>query len=307
MEILVTKFMPMFILIFLGYRMQNNKKITDEVIEGIKYILFNLAIPSIIFLSYVRATIQVEYMLIFFIMFMINCIMLLLGKLLRKHFIHEYAPWYFAGFENGMIGIPIFTALWGMEILPLLSLISLGNALFIWFVYIPLIEYKNNASVDIKSYSLSMIKSPIMISILGGIFLNVSGIFEAIELNVLTQGVLNLLQILGNITTSMILIILGYSMKLSNINVTQNIKYITIRLIGLTFLAFASFSIINQTVGDVDSLFPKLYIAYFMLPPLFILPPYIAQDKRSEISFFSNSVLIYTFISFIGIAIVALS
>ncbi len=148
MEVLLIKILPLIFLLGIGIALQFVKKVTHEVMDGIKHIIIYISLPAVLFSAFINAPLKLDYLFLFIVIFVFCCLLYVIGKIIEKFYNFRYCAEYFTGFEFGMIGIALFTSLWGQEKLPIVVLIGLGHEIFIWFVYMPLLEYKNTGQID---------------------------------------------------------------------------------------------------------------------------------------------------------------
>ncbi len=305
MVLMFGKLLPIIVIVLIGMLLQKVKEITPEVIAGLKFILINVGLPCVLFLSFVRTEFEYKYIFLFIIVFFMCCVLHGAGLLFKRWLPYKFIPWFFSGYEFGLVGIALFTAIWGKENLPLVTLIGLGHEIFIWFVYAPMLEYANSRKLSLKHIAKSFITSPIIIGILLGIGFNLTGLIEVIDQTIIGQSVLSTIDTLSLITVPLILLVVGYSLTFDDVKWKQSFYYIVMRLaLSLTVGSLAYFLIIT-IIGNMDPMFTKLFFGLLLLPPPYLLPLLITKDEN-EIKFFSNIVLIYTFITFIGFIILVL-
>lgn len=302
MALLITKLLPTVLIILIGILLQKAKDISVDVIAGFKFIIINIALPCILFFAFLETELEYRYMFLFGMVFLFCCGLYGIGILLKKWLIYEFTPGFFTGFEFGMVGIALFTAIWGVEKLPIISLIGLGHEVFIWFVYVPLLEYTNSRQVNLLKTLRSFLRSPIIIAIVLGIVFNVMGLFKMINQTILGQGVFNTLHTLSLLTVPLILIVIGYSLTFDQIDWKRSFCYVVLRLGTVLTLGTIVYFLIIGVIGDVDQMFAKAFYGFILLPPPYILPLFIKENEK-EVKFFSNVTVLYTFVSFFSFVI----
>ncbi len=300
---LVEKLLPVVLIICLGIVLRKRRIINATVIDGLKQIITKVALPAVLFLSFSKSVLEIKYMIIFILVFIMCCALYTIGILMSKKFTavfeERFAPGFFTGFELGMVGIGLFTALWGTEYLPIIMLIGLGHEIFIWFIYVPLLEYRNTGNFNIRATVRSFAMSPIIIAIILGIVINTTGTYKRIEDIFWMTSIIQTLTLLSQLTSPLILIVIGYSMVFKEVQIKKVIQYILIRAIAIgVFGAFTLF-LIHTLVGRLDPLFNIAFIFFLMLPPPYILPLFI-KDNQQELELFSQMLVYYTLLSFIG-------
>ncbi|ULC58173.1 hypothetical protein MBM09_09605 [Flaviramulus sp. BrNp1-15] len=303
MSLVISKILPLLFILLIGVILQKSREINEDVISGLKFIILKISLPAALFFAFSKADLELNYTLLFLLVFAYCCLLYVIGFLLKSKLKFEYTAPYFTGFEFGMLGVALFTSIWGIENLSLFALIGLGHELFIWFVYAPILKHKNSDSVSFVNSFLSFLKSPIIIAIVVGILVNVTGIHSTIEANLIGYGIIQTLEILAVITSPLILIVVGYSLRLKSANWMASFKMIFIRFAVVMVLGLGLYQLLVLILGEIDSLFFKAFMAFIILPPPFILPIMMRKDS-DEILFFNNTIIIYTlwsFLCFIGL------
>lgn len=299
MYLVISKLLPLLIILIIGVLLQKSKDISPKVINGLKFIILKISLPAVLFFAFSKVTLEVDYLLLVVLIFLFCCALYFIGYVLKPKLKYEYTAEYFTGFEFGMLGVALFTSIWGIENLPIIAIIALGHEIFIWFVYAPILQYKSSHEVNLIQSSVSFLKSPIIISIVAGIIINIGGLYPVIQNTLLGESIFDTLDKLSVITVPLILIVVGYSIRLKEANFFESIKMIVIRFIIVLALGTGVYYIINLLVGEIDDMFFTAFYAFILLPPPFILPIMMKKEKSDEILFFSNTIIIYTIWSFI--------
>jgi len=305
MALLIAKLLPTVLIIFIGVLLQKVKDITADVILGFKFIIVNIALPCILFFAFVGTNLEYKYLFLVVIVFLLCLVLYGIGILFKRRLPYQFTPGFFTGFEFGMVGIALFTAIWGVEKLPIITLIGLGHEVFIWFVYVPLLEYTNSKQVNILKTLGSFASSPIIIAIILGIILNTTGLFNLMNETILGKGIVDTLQTLSLLTVPLILLVIGHSLTFDQIDWKSSLHYALLRLGLVLVLGTGAYFIIVAIIGNIDEVFTKAFYGFILLPPPYILPLFI-KDNETETRFFSNVIVLYTIISFFSFVVLML-
>lgn len=302
MEDLLSKLLPILLLLVIGFVSKLIKLFSDSFIEELKGLIIKIALPAVLFDAFSTMRLQVSYILLFSLIF-IYCILLYgigsgLHKFFPKVFSRYYTKGFMTGFEFGMIGVGLFGAIWGMDKLPIIMLVAFGHELFIWFFYVLFISKSTE-----KSYSFSVgfkqfIKMPTIIAIVLGLVVNLSGIHPLMNSNIFGQSLFTVVGFLKPLTSPLILIIIGYTMAFQRTNLREAAVYILSRIILVMSLGTLVVVVIIQVIPDLDTLFVQAFYAFILLPAPYILPLYI--KNREETTFFTQLLVYTTVITFIG-------
>ena len=306
---LFEKLLPVLIIVFIGLLMRKKKLVSASAINELKQIIVNVALPCILFLSFGRTTLDAKYIVVVVMVFAMCGALYLMGFVLKNRlpqfFDSIFTPWFMAGFEFGMIGIGLFGALWGTDALPIFMLIGLGHEFFAWFVCIPYVQFKSSGSFSLKETVFRFFKTPVILGIIGGLLVNITGIFSAMEAYFWGRAVFSTMSTLSNITVPLILIVVGYSLAFERSNALKATLHMAVRLAGVLVFGTIALSIIHRFVGQIDPLFTAAFYAYLILPPSYLVPVMV-KDNEQERYFFSQTVIYYTIISFAGYVLLML-
>lgn len=302
MSELLTKLLPILFIILIGITTKQTKLLNDEIIVGLKNIIIKIALPVILFRSFATMTLDVSYIILFVLIFafcgLLYGIGTLLHRLLPKVFKYAFSGGYFTGFEFGMIGVGLFSAIWGLEKLPIIMLVGFGHELFIWFLYVPMITLKSKGNISITNTVKDFIRTPTIIGILLGILFNILSLYDLFGATLIGAAVYSTIDFLAPLTAPLILLIIGYSMTFKRLDVKQALIYISARWIVVLGIGIPLLLLIHALIGGIDPLFDQAYLAFILLPAPYILPLFI--DDHDESEFFSQLLVYSTITSFVG-------
>ena len=300
MEELIKRIIPVFLIIFIGYILKNKNIITDDGIKTLKKLIVTIFLPASLFFAFLDADLSAKYLILIAGVFVLNIVLYLIGMIFRKTgFLDSiYGAEFFTGFEFGMVGIALFSGIFGVKALPVISLIGLGHEFFIWFIYLPLLqshsnEYKSGFGNIIKSF----IKSPIILAIITAVILNKAGAAAAVRENIISSGFITAVQWFSSVTISVVLIVLGSSLKFTDLSIKSSLKFIVTRFVFVAIMAAASYMLVKNLISGLPALFLYAWVTFFLLPPPYIIPIYVPDEHKDENIFLSNTIMLYTLIS----------
>lgn len=302
MNELIGRLLPILILLFIGYVAKKKELFSNSFVQGLKVLIVSIALPAVLFDSFSTMTLQISYLMLFLLIFL-YCVALysigfLLHRFFPKVFQHVFTKGFMTGFEFGMIGVGLFSAIWGIENLWVIMLVGFGHELFIWFFYVLLISKSPEKTLNVWTTLKHFLKTPTILAIILGILANVSGLRNLMDGNLIGQSILRVLEFLKPITSPLILIVIGYTMVLEFAYLKESLVYSFTRLFIVLALGILLLFIIHQLVPGLDPLFDTAFYAFILLPAPYILPVYI-QDKKEE-AFFTQALLYSTIISFVS-------
>ena len=302
MSLLIERLLPIALIIGIGVFARKHRLFDEKLIEGLKTIIVTIALPAVLFGAFATADLQIAYIWIFILVFLMCAILYGFGEILNKKiskiYSEKFTSGFFTGFEFGMIGVGLFSAIWGIEQLPIIMLIGFGHEIFIWFVYVPLLENKGMHAFNLKKTIVKFLKTPTIIAIFIGILFNLTHIYEPFGQTFIGSGLYATLDLITPLTSPLILIVIGFSMTFTSIGTKKVLAYVGGRtlLVGIVGSVTLYLSVIMSGINA--PMFIISFIAFLLLPPPYILPLYIHNRQESE--FFSQLLVYATFLSFIG-------
>ena len=305
---MISRFIPVFLILAVGVFFRFKGILSDEIVGGLKKLIINLGLPAVFFLSFITMELKSSYIIFFISTFLICLLLFFVGTLFQKFksFRIPLLPFFFTGFEFGMVGVALFSSLFGLENLHYILLLGLGHEFFIWFVYAPLLEAKNHGKVQIKKILKSFISSPIIIAILSALFFNLTGIYQEIANFFLVTGVITAMDVVSKLTTPLILLAIGFQLKLTSMQWKLSIKILISRLVLSIVFGLFFYFISDLLIMEMNRMMQYAFITFFLLPPPFIIPVFLGKELKKESMFYSNLLVLYTIITLFLFAVIML-
>ncbi|MDK2963041.1 MAG: malate permease [Verrucomicrobiota bacterium] len=297
---IINNVLPILFLIALGYWIRRNRFLTASTIDELRKITVNIAMPSVLFISFLNIEFKSSYFILFGFIFSFCIGMIFLGKLIKQklNIKYVYFPYLTTGFEYGMLGISLFGGAYGLEKIGYIAVTDLGHEIFIWFVFLPLLLMKRDGTKNIKEVAKSFFAAPVVIAILTSILCNLTGGRTWLYQLPVTGGLITTLKFLSYLTVPLILIIVGYGIKIDRVGIRESLLVVIIRLAILLPSAVILNRFLIRNFLGLDKYFETALFTLFILPPPFIVPLYARPDIKSEERLYINNVLaLHTIIS----------
>jgi malate permease and related proteins len=290
---IINQVLPILFLISLGYWINHKDFLSEATIGELRKIVVNLALPAVIFISFLNIELKASYFVIFAFAFSLCILLFLLGQLIKRQFSirYSYFPYLTTGFEYGMLGVSLFGAAYGLEKIGYIAVTDLGHEIFIWFVFLPMLLVKRDGAQNPKEIVKSFLSAPVVIAILASILLNVINGQERLYDFPVTGALMSTLEFLGKLTVPLILIIVGYGIKVNRTGVQDALRVVLIRLGILTPLALVLNIYLIRGFLQLDGMFEAALFTLLILPPPFIVPLYARSDLDAEERQYINNVL----------------
>jgi predicted permease len=306
--IIVFKVVPVILLMALGVFFEKTGFISKDAINGMKKLVVNFSLPSLLFLAFLRTELKQEYALISLVVF-ITCLigfaMGFLFKVLQRN-TNQFYPALFSSFVTGMVGYSLFISVFGTEQLYKLAVIDIGNALF---VFIVLVNFLDSVKCDrtaskrltLKDLIINMVKSPLIIGIVLGILISLSGSASYFQTSPATAALTATVTMIANTTVPIIMLVIGYELHFDLKNLMAPVFSVLLRLIMMiTFAYILNTFVVGRILGP-DKMFQIALYTLFILPPAYIIPVFITgecAEKSFTLNFLSIH-LIFSIIAFI--------
>lgn len=291
---IISKVIPIFLLIALGYIIKQKNLVKQESMDELKNGVINIALPALLFITFRDMTLKKEYFLVIFVVFILLIILYIIGNLLNriKSISHPLVPFIVTSFTFGLLGIPLFSSVFGVENLEKILIFGVAHEFFIWFIFYTLLKMKfNNERFSIDTIK-GFLNSPLIISIILGLLLNIMKVEKIFFENTLFMGVDITLNYLSSLATPIILIIIGFGLKINKIYIKQSMKLFLIRIITILIMGYIfKIFIINRIITN-DPLFDYAYFTFLILPPPYSLSIFVDKYANGEYSEIANNVVV---------------
>lgn len=296
----IAKIMPLILLILFGNLMYHKQWLDGHTADKLKAGVIQIALPAVLFLTFKNMHIEMDYLLLSSITLIMLCCFYLVGEIINKIFSLNNAiiAFFSTGFSFGLLGVPLFEGVYGIENLSELSVLGIGNEFFIWFIYITLLKQKlGNKPFSVQSM-VEFLRSPLIIAIFAGLMINLLNLNVYFEEIAILKGLNRTIEYLAAVTTPIILIIIGYGINIDTKYLSGAFQLVVIKFIivfGVGYLV--KMFVIDQIFDNLSSVFNLAYFTYLILPPPFSLAifgsDYISNEK---VTIINNAIVLNTII-----------
>lgn len=305
MNQLVFDLLPVFFLLGLGARLGRTGFLSGAMIEGLKRVVANIALPALLFVAFSRVHVDLWLMTLAGSVFLACGVMGLVGwRVARRVCLPLPASAFLSqGFEAGMLGYALFSAAYGRSSLHHFAAADLGQVVYVFSV---LMFQLRRAEADHASRSqgivATMLSSPVMLAIAGGLLAAVA--FPGASDSPWGErgALMPLFNSLGAMTTPLVCLVVGFSLKDFRLEgLRQPLIFVVIRLV-MAGCAGASIVLLLQQVFPVDRRQVEAIMILFLLPPPFVIPVFRSAGADSE--YIGNVLSSHTLLSILAILLV---
>lgn len=300
MSATIEKILPIILFFLLGYISNKKQLIARDSMADIKKLVINFAMPSVLFKTFLTMEFQMEYLTILLLTPVVLALFMLFGRLANfvPFFHNRFNPFVTTGYSFGLVGVSMFSIMYGAENIALFSIIGLAHEVFVWTFYFMVLKISLfNIKVGIKEI-VKLLCSPIMFSIMLGVFLNLFSVNVLLEDSGLWNGFMSTLDYMSDTSTPLILLSIGYNINLSGSKLRSAgklifLKMMAVVMIGIPFKVFVIDNLIEPSYWLTVS-----YYSFILLPPIFAFPIFVSEIATDEeIETLSSATAIYTLVS----------
>ncbi len=280
---ILSKILPVLVLIFLGRMCASKGILNDEQHAGLKKIIGDILLPVVLFQAFFTAEYGSRIVLVLVLVFAGYGVALALGYALRKLVkpYERYMPLLVTGAEGGMLGYALFALLCGADQTKTYAMVDIGQTLFAYTVFLTALKSMSGEKITPKFIAHTMLTNKACIGMLLGIVLGALGLYKAIDGTGVGTVVTSLLSFITAPTSALILIVVGYQLRVSKKILRPVLTTIGLRLgilaVICTAVSFALFALIPYD----KSLLMALILQY-ILPAPFIIPLFADLGDDAE-------------------------
>jgi malate permease and related proteins len=300
---ILPRLIPLVVFIGLGILLRARSFLSAKTVEQLKWFIVHVLLPGVLFKTFLVARLESGLAIVAVAVFGANVVMYAVGLLLGRGLRHggRYTPFLLSGMEYGMLGLALFSSLYGMASVEYIALVDLGHELFFWFLFIPVFSAREAGTRGIPFRAI--ITSPINLSILAGLALNLAGVSSFLVSNQVGQGVVALCDMMGAAIGPMILVVIGYGLRLDR---SAGVDVLLTCLSRLALAVGGAILVGELLIGRVLGWAPGFRVAVwvlFLTAPSFSVPIFARPKNDQEQAYISSTIAVYTVITFVAAAI----
>ena len=298
--------LPVLVMILLGMACRRLKLLDQHGINNMKVLVTQIMLPVAIFHALATAKYNKETGILVGIMFVMLVISFGIGFLLRPLMTEryrKYLPFMVSVYEGGSMAYPLYTSLCGAENLSQIAVLDIAGLLFGFSVYMGMLgQVENGDKIDVKKLFASAIRTPAFIASVLGILAGLSGVVLKILEGPFAGTYTSVENILTTSVTSIILVVVGYSIELDKRLLSPCIRTIVLRVILQAVMIAGVLLAIHYIVGD-HLLLDLAVISYMSSPATFSMQTFLKSEDGSAYVSTTNS--LYCLVSILVYVVMA--
>jgi predicted permease len=279
----LARVVPVLLLFVLGALLRRRAVIRPETVDDLRSIVLYLALPSALFLTFLRTSLEARYLWIVVSVFGACVVLLVLGRWIGRAIgvPSPLLPALLVGFEAGMLGYAIFGATFGAKELYRFALVDIGQVVFVFFVLATyLTRGSSGESPSLRATAASFVRTPVIIGIAAGMVGSIVGLGSFLDGSSIGKAALETLALVASLTTPLIAIVIGYGTRLSLGSIGRPLRTVAVRLAIWVALAIVFDIVVVDGLLHLDRLQQAAVMTMAVLPPPFVIPLFVPPDSR---------------------------
>ena len=275
--------LPVLVMIALGRLCAVRGILNDERHAGLKAIIGDILLPVVLFNAFFTAQYDGKLVLVFVLVFLGCLIALLAGYALRR-FVAPYGrfmPLLMTSFEGGMLGYALYALLAGQEHLATYAMVDIGQTMFAYTVFLAALKSAEGQRMTPKAMLTNMLTNKACIGMLLGIVLGALGVHRALAPTAFGQVLTELIAFVTAPTSALILLVVGYQMRIRREVIRPVLTTIGLRLAVMVGVLALVSGVLFAIIPYEKPLMLALMLQY-TLPAPFIIPLYADMGDDGE-------------------------
>lgn len=262
---------PIFVAIFLGMLARRKQILSAGAVQGMQQFVMKFGLPCVVFNSCLTAQIGADAVSSMALAFPMVAVGTVWGfRARKKRFPYHNLPQLFTAQETGMLGIPLFMILFGVDQAYRMGVLDLAQAVTANLT-IAILSANTGENASALDISKAVIRSPLLIMSLLGLGLNLSGIGGWMHGIGLRDVITECTSFLGQPVSAMMIFSVGYNFSLNKDN-----RQVIFKIAGIHFAFFALCGLAAQgillLIPGVDALTRWAMLMYCTLPASYLAP-----------------------------------
>lgn len=292
--------LPVIVMLVIGMICREKKLISTEGINGLQALVMNFTLPVALFTNFYTNKIDLNTIVFPLLFFAVIAGGIFFAKALTRRAGQKdvYLPFMLTGYEAGMLGYALLGLLIGTAHLTTFAMMDVGHVTAIFTIYVAMMKNAGGGKQSVGEAVKGMLTTPVLIGILLGLILGVSGLGLALDGSSFGPVIAELGRFISAPTSAVILVVIGYRMKFRNINISLVGKAVGLRILQQVITAALIFGLFYLLGGIFVSYYALISATVFvLLPPPFIIPLYIKEEAQKE--FYSSAISVYTMLTIV--------
>ena len=258
--------------------------------------------PILIFNVLFTAKIEASAILIVLYVLVAFTLAMVLGKFIAKFTGKEMghiSPYLLTTCEGGNVALPLYTSIVGVAYASNTVIYDIAGTVIAFIIIPVLVAKKTSGNTSTKELLKTIFTNSFVIAVMLGIILNVLGVYDLLSQTAFIDLYTNTIQQATAPIVSLILLIIGYNLKINKDTLGSLLKLVGVRII-FYMLVIAGFFIFFPNLMT-DKIYMMGVLIYFMCPtgfamPMLISPLYKDEEDEDFVAAFISLFMVITLI-----------
>ena len=274
---------PVFFMVLLGIISRIKGFVTPEQKEGANNIVFNVLFPILIFNILLTSKIESSAILIVVYVFIAFVLTMFIGKLFTKFTGERFSHisyFMLTTCEGGNVALPLYTSIVRVAYASNTVIFDIAETV-IAFIIIPVLVAKaTSGNTSTKELLKTIFTNSFVIAVMLGLVLNLLGAYDMLSQTAFIDLYTNTIQQATAPIVSLILLIIGYNLKINKDTLGSLLKLVGVRIVFYILVIVGFFIFFPHLMAD--KIYMMAVLIYFMCPTGFAMPMLISPLNKSE-------------------------
>lgn len=296
---------PVFLMIALGKLLTVKGLLTENGIACIKNLSVNVFLPVMAFDALIHGTYSKDSVVLILLEFFALFAAFFAGFLFKRLFdksLQDYIPYAMTTYEGGLFGWALIAILVGQENLYYIVSMDIFSGVFGFTVMATGFKMINGEKLSRKDIFLSIIKNPLIISVVLGFAGAAIGLGNIIDNSAFASFYEKTTGMFTKPLSSMILISIGAGLVFDKNVLAKGIKFVSLRYAVQAAICAIVLAAIYFSIGLSKVLLVTL-LMYFCCPASFLISMY--SQKKEAIEFTSAVLSLQIIVALFAFSVIA--
>lgn len=297
---------PVLVMIILGILCRKWKLLNKNGIDSMKALVTNIMLPVAIFHALATSDYGAETAKLVGIMFIMLVVSFGIGFLMKPLMTEnyrKYLPFMVSVYEGGSMAYPLYTSLCGQDNLSQIAVLDIAGLLFGFSIYMGMLgQTENGEKINVKNLAVSAVKTPAFIASVLGIIAGLTGVIKLLLASPAGGIYTSVESILTTALTAIILIVVGFSMELTQELFGPCVRTIVMRIVLQAVMIVCVLLAVHSFIGS-NKLLNLAVITYMSAPATFSMQTFLKREDGSAYVSTTNS--LYCIVSVVVYMILA--
>lgn len=275
--------LPIFATVALGVFARRREILTKEQVRGLQNFVTKFCLPCVLFNSCLGATLELQSLTTMLCSAVtVFCASLFAFRLRKGPFPYSNLPMLFCAQESGMLGIPLYMTLFGVNYMYRIGVLDVAQS-FIAISVMALLGTASGESASVSKIIKSVFRSQFLIASLCGLALNFTGAIGVLNKIGVGRLLTATTSFLAEPISAVMLFSVGYNFSLDRSN-----RKTIFRLSAIHFAFFSAFGalalLLVSVLSNADRYTVWALILHFTLPASYLSPGFAKTDEEATVS-----------------------